>query len=120
MLIKENIGFKIKALTSRKFFGKYYHSIASHMPDQLRIISVRASNTEKEECQFNFIKNITKATSNNHPNNVITNALIRMKVSEDLNERRVVSTKLENDISKMYKNIECNLENSFVSFDIMK
>ena len=65
-----------------------------HTPDQLRIISGRSANTEKEERQFNFIKSITNLTSNRHPANVISNAIIRLQASEDLNNKSPNNTQI--------------------------
>ncbi|XP_057299871.1 uncharacterized protein LOC130630393 [Hydractinia symbiolongicarpus] len=81
MLIKLHIRGKLTSLTKRKFFGVYYHSIIRHSGTQLRLVSGRTANTEKEEASFNPIKTVTKLTSNNHPENIICNALIRMQAA---------------------------------------
>jgi len=53
-----------------------------HASLQYRIISGRASNTEKEESTFNSLKTFTKHTSNHHPSNIILNALVRFQSCE--------------------------------------
>ena len=84
--------FKVtKKLTQRRLFGQYYHSLVSHAPEQYRIISGRASNTEDEERIFNFFKTISASTSNHHPDNVILNAIIRLQVKNSLESRDSVS-----------------------------
>jgi len=76
MLLKENFQGKLKSMTSRRFFGSYFHSICIHSPQQYRIISGRSSNTEKEEANFSIIKKATNLTSNHHPDNIILNAIL--------------------------------------------
>ena len=41
-------------MTSRRFFGSYYHSLVKHSPEQYRMFPGRLANTEKEEATFNF------------------------------------------------------------------
>jgi len=57
---------------------RFLHSIVCHAPLLFRIISLRSVNAEAHERMFGQMKQITKATSNYDPNNVNTNALIRM------------------------------------------
>ena len=57
---------------------RFLHSIVSHAPLLFKIISLRSVNAETHERMFGQMKQITKATSNYHPNKVITNALICM------------------------------------------
>ena len=84
VLIMENLGENLNVLTMRKFYGKYFHCLVTESPDQLRIVYGRTANTEKEERQFNFIKTTTNTTSNRQANHVISNALIRIQVSNEL------------------------------------
>ena len=69
-----------KKLTSRKMYGKYFHSICHHLPDQFRVVSGRLANAEKEERQFKFISSTVSQTSNRHPEHSISNAIIRMEI----------------------------------------
>ena len=64
-----------------------------HSPQQLPVISGPSSNTEDEERTLNFLKTITKSTSNHHPENVLLNAMVRIQVKENL------STKIYNEIN---------------------
>ena len=48
MTCKEVIG-QPKSLTSRKFYGRYWHSLTAHAGKQSRIISAKSTNTEEEE-----------------------------------------------------------------------
>lgn len=45
MLIRIHLYNNLKVLTSRKFYGAYYHAIIRHASDQFRIVSGRTSNT---------------------------------------------------------------------------
>ena len=73
--LKINVRGNLKKLTSRKFFGSYYHSLMRHAPLQYRIISGRSVNTEKEEATFSTLKKFAKLTSNHHSNQVSLNIL---------------------------------------------
>ena len=77
MLLDIIIRPKLKSLTERKLFGTYYEAIICHSPTQYRILSGRAANTEKEEALFTGIKTDTKLTSKYHPENLVTNAIVR-------------------------------------------
>ena len=54
--IKKHLRNNIKSLTSRKFFGSYYHSIIHHSPMQYRLFSGRTSNTEKKKLHSTLSK----------------------------------------------------------------
>lgn len=109
MIIKINLRGKLKSLTSRKFFGVYYHSLIRHSSTQLRIVSGRTANTEKEEAFFNPIKTMTKLTSNNHTENVICNALIRVQASAKLGEGNIPEDHHDNMFESLYQTIKKTL-----------
>ena len=84
MLCRSVIGFSLKQMTSRKFYGNYFHNITSHAPIQTRLISGRSANTEEQERVFNSINNITRMTSSYHPDHIIGNVFIRIQAEKDL------------------------------------
>ena len=92
MLLKLHIQGQLKSLTSRKFFGSFYHSLTKHAPEQHRIVSGRTSNTEKEKATFNSIKVATNLASNHHPNNIIPNALIQLMIRKRCIKREPKNT----------------------------
>ena len=109
MLLKIHFANKLKKLTERKFFGVYYHSLIIHARQQYRIISGRTANTEKEEAMFTTIKNNTNLTSNHHPDNIISNVIIRYQAKEKLEVNKInkevsVLTELYQPIKKLQKN----------------
>ena len=115
-----NKAFKeVKHLTKRKLFGQYYHAIVKHAPDQYRIISGMSSNTESEERQFNFFKQITKSTSNHHPNHVILNAIKRLQVKEKVYEDSSISQQ-ESKISKLSAKVAEQHNFYFFSFSYIE
>ena len=67
-----------KSITRRKMFGRYFHSITAHAAFLFRIISLRLLNTEQHERMFQQVKGITKATSNNHTEQIISNIIQRL------------------------------------------
>jgi hypothetical protein len=90
ILCTEVIGFQLKKLTCRKLYGNYFHNITSHAAMQNRIINGRSSNVEEQERVFNTIKNITKGTSSNHPNQLIGNILVRMQAEGKLKDYQML------------------------------
>ena len=72
--IKKLIG-KTKHLTTRKMHGQYYHALIVHAAQQMSSV-----NAENEERSFNFLKTVRISSSNHHPENVLTNAFIRLQV----------------------------------------
>lgn len=117
MLIKLNIRGQLEKLGSRKFFGVYYHSLVRHAPLQYRVISGRSANTEKEEASFNPIKSVTKLTSNNHPDNIISNAMIRLQAAEKINAGQyAIQSFCSSLIHKLYQPISRNLDNTIIPF----
>ena len=109
-------------LTSRKLYGKYFHSIIHHLPDQYRIVSGSSTNAENEERQFKFIGKTADDTSNHHPENVISNAIIRSEVkrNEKDDEGDVKEKKPNKKISCLYKKITMNLSNSCIPFKLIE
>lgn len=103
MLCKEIIG-QPEILTSRKFYGRYWHSLTAHAAKQSRIISGRSANTEEEERHFNTLQGITRLT-NRRPGDIITPSLIRLQAEQHMAKTRQASAvkAQESQISKYYK-----------------
>ena len=103
MLCKEIIG-QPEILTSRKFYGRYWHSLTAHAGKQTRIISGKSANTEKEERHFNTLQGITKLT-NRRPGDIITPSLVRLQAEQHMAETRQGNAvkAQESQISKYYK-----------------
>ena len=75
-----------KRLTRRKVFGRYFHAITTHSPLVYRIVCPRSINTEQHERVFGQIKQITKETSNQSPNHIITNIMQRLYFEEKIDK----------------------------------
>ena len=73
----------LKTMTRRKFFGRYFHSLTTHAALTYRLISLRSVNTETQERMFQASKAITRATSNKHPEHIITNIIQRLHEEQD-------------------------------------
>ena len=82
-----------KSLSNRKLFGLYFHALVCHSPQQFRVMCLPSSNAEDEERMFNFLKTISTLTSNHHPDNVLSNAFIRMQVRGQYNDDRKATCK---------------------------
>ena len=72
-----------KTITRRKMFGRYFHSIVTHIPMIYRIASLRSVNAEKQERIFCQAKQITKATSSNRPQHVFLNIIQRLQIEQN-------------------------------------
>ena len=107
---------KSPKLTSRKLFGTYYHSLTKHASEQYRLFSGRCFNTEKEEATFNKLKISTNLTSNHHPDNVITNAIIRLQANYQLKNTYDNITSSCKRFSN-YSLIKCYFKNTQFTFD---
>ncbi len=102
MLCKSVIGFSLKQMSIRKFYGNYFHNITTHAPIQNRLISGRSANTEEQERVFNSINNITRMTSSNHPEHIIGNVFIRVQAEKELKvEQPSTSDTQEAYVSKL-------------------
>ena len=88
-------------MTSCKMFGRFYHSLTTHTPILFRIISMRSINTENQERIFGQAKAITKATSCNRPNEVITNIILRVQMEEAAQDG--TDDRDESDVKKLSK-----------------
>ena len=73
-----------KAISKRKMFGKYFHSLTTHAPLLNRIISLRSLNAELQERAFGQANAICKTTSNYHPDHIISNKVEGNKQKESL------------------------------------
>ena len=105
MICKDVIG-KPKSLTSRKFYGRYWHSLTAHAGKQSRIISAKSTNTEEEERHFNTLQGVTRLTSR-RPGDIITPSLIRLQAEQKLAESKqgnAVKVQ-ESQISKYYSTL---------------
>ena len=116
MFLKINLQGKLMTLTSRKFFGSYYHSLIKHAPEQYRLFSGRTSDTEKEEATFKSIKMFTNLSSNHHPNNVLINTLIRLRYRESLHNTQL---KQDSRSTNLYSEIKKCLNETLFSFQWM-
>ena len=68
-----------KTMTTRKMFGRYFHSLTTHAPILYRMVCLRSVNAEMQERIFGQCKAITKATSSQHPDHIIKNILLRLQ-----------------------------------------
>ena len=106
--IKELVGSKAKSLSSRMLWGKYFHAIVCHASIMYRIISGKAANAEQEERVFHTLKNITNTTSNQLPEHVLLNNMIRMQVREEMNLPEL--NKQQHEVHKLCHSLQekCN------------
>ena len=105
-------------MSERKFYGIYYHSLIRHSAEQYRLFSGRSSNTVKEEAVFNTSKKFTSLTSNHHPDNMIYNALVRIKAHQILKANEKGEERNGETFAKLYQPIKQNLSNQISSFHL--
>ena len=118
VMLRVILGTKMKHITMRKLYGKYFHGIISHSPLQYRLLSGATMNAEDEERVFNTIKRITNTTFSKHPDHVIGNAIIQFQVEKHTHsdDGEAVQSQLK-EISELFKIMD-KLPNSFFPFKI--
>ena len=82
VLLNKVVRMNTSPLSTRCFYGKYYHALIAHAAVMLRMVSGIAANTEEEERAFNTIKTITSSTSNYHADHIILNNMIRIQCKD--------------------------------------
>ena len=116
MFLVINLKNNSNSLTQRKLFGTYFDSISRHATDQYRLFSGRSANTEKEEAFYIGIKTDTKLTSNYQSENLITNAIIKRTIVN-----QVVHVEEKSFINDIYRPITKQLKKNsylFHGFDL--
>lgn len=81
------IGNSPKNLTSRKMYGRYWHSLTTHARIVYRIISLSSVHTEEEERTFSSIYNIATGTTSGRPGEIITPTLVRNQAETKQREK---------------------------------
>ena len=119
LLMKINIRGNLRKLTARKFFGSYFHFLVRHSALQHRVVSGHTANSEKEEATFNSLKTFTNITSNHHSDQVVTNALIRTQVKEQLHQQPLKSTANEKLFKNLYLPLKELLNDTIIPFTWM-
>ena len=108
-------------LTKRKLFGQYFHALVCNSPQQFRIMSLPSSNAEDEERMFKFLKTAATWTSNHHPDNVLSNAFIRLQIRDDYDDQKNTCKKrrkISSSISKTGKTLPTK-KATFVPFKVI-
>ena len=114
------IGLKLKKLTVRKLYGKYFHGIIVHGPIQERFISGESANAEDEERMFNTVKGITQQTSSMRPGHIIGNLFIRMQAEKSFSKSTKVKRRVEDtEISKISKQLP-SIPDTVIPYDIIQ
>ena len=91
-----------KTMSKRKMFGRYYHALTVHSALVNRIIPLCLLNAEVEEHTFGQCKAITRATSNQHTEHIISNIMVRLHYEKKKNASSTVQTQ-EGEVSKLVK-----------------
>eukprot|EP00731_Ephydatia_muelleri_P009736 Em0005g322a len=107
-----------KHMTRRKLFGRYFHALTTHSPLLYRIICLRSLNTEIQERMFSQVKQISKTTSNQSTDNIVTNAIKRLHYEEDSKHEDTIAVQ-ESEIEKLAK-VTGPFTNTCFTIEIMK
>ncbi len=71
-----------KAVSLRRMFGIYLHSITVHAPTQYEIVNIKSTNTEHEERHFGQAKDLAHRASNRQPNTIVPTILLRIQAKQ--------------------------------------
>ena len=110
---------KPKTMSMRKMFGRYFHSLTTHSALLHRIVAPHLLNTKVEERMFGQCKSITKNTSNQRTNHIVTNILVRMNCEERRRNSTDTVQMQEKEVSKLARCLPPNKntkENSSVHY----
>ena len=105
-----------KTMSSRQMFGRYFHALTTHAPLLNHIISPRLLNTELEERIFGQCKAITRNTSNQHTNDIITNILVRTHYEEKRVAEISTMQKQESEVLKLAQTLRVK-ENTVIPLE---
>ena len=119
ILCREVLGFKLNELTTRKFYGTYFHDLTAHAPLQLRLVSGKTANAEEEERMFNTVKSITSSTSNGRPDHIIGNLFVRLQAEEHLGKCKSSVKKQESQVYKLAKSLPLR-NNTIIPLSVIK
>ena len=92
-----------KALTYRKLFGLYFHSIVVHAPFLLRMVSHRSTNAEMFERLFEKLTDITSKTWSKRIEDLCSNAILHYQAEKARGESKVM--KEEREITKIARSL---------------
>ena len=84
-------------------------------------MSLPSSNAEDEERMFKFLKTAATWTSNHHPDNVLSNAFIRLQIRDDYDDQKNTCKKrrkISSSISKTGKTLPTK-KATFVPFKVI-
>ena len=93
-------------MTKEKMFGNYLHALVVHAPPQLEIVAMSSVNAEKQERLFSQARKTAIATSNRHPQNVISTLTLRLQAKADLKGLTTAVKQNESRVAKVGKNIQ--------------
>ena len=105
-------------MTRRKMFGRYFHALTTHSPLLYRIICLRSLNTEIQVRMFSQVKQISKTTSNQNTENIITNAIKRLHYEQHSKHEDTVAVQ-ESEVEKLGK-VTGKISNTHFTREIMK
>ena len=83
----------------------YYHSVTCHTPLTLRLVSLSLVDTEEEERQFSTITSISKATSNSHPEHIISNCIVRAQAKRKFKSCKSSFVDQQSKLGKFARNL---------------
>ena len=110
----------LTSITSRKFYGKYFHNISIHSPISYRTFSGSSLNAENEERTFKTIKAITSNTSSHHNDHVLGNLIIRLQAEEKFMNDNIYKNDKCNEIDKYGKVAAARRTNTIYTFDYIR
>ena len=93
------------------------HSLVCHAPIQHRIIALRSTNTEQQECHFSTFSSVSLATSSRRPGEIITPGMIRMQAEMKQGERNAIQEQ-ESQLGRLSKYLP-KAENSIIPHRIL-
>lgn len=92
-------------MTQGKMFGSYLHALVAHAPLQYEVISLRSVKTENQERIFSQARKTATATSNRHPQNIVSSLVIRLQAKTEIKGVSAIVKSSESRVAKASKGI---------------
>ena len=99
----------------KQIFGLYLHSLRKHAGELYELLCFKSINAESQEGMFGQCHRIAESTTNRHPDNIITQIMIRMQCKHAMYE----TTRCSNTIVKKAAAGLPNFNGTSIPFEIV-
>ena len=111
-------------ITRDRLFGKYAHNLLVHAPIQYRLLACKSIAAERQECMFHTAQEVTTSKTNNRPDHIIENMVLRMqykKLDQSMHDcESSKSSTINNDIKSLGKHVSKIQNNTVIEYEYIR